>query len=174
MDLLTQIQQCAPTVHADTMRRIVQVESGFNPYAIGVVGAHLERQPRSHAEALATIRWLDGSGYNYSVGLAQINKRNLPAHGLTSVTALQACPNLRAGAAILTACFARASKTHVPAQTALRAAFSCYESGNFATGFKDGYVLKILGSVRSTYAAASVVTPPASSSAVHKKSTAID
>jgi type IV secretion system protein VirB1 len=146
MDFIRQIAECAPTVHVDTMRRIVQVESGFNPYAIGVVGAQLQRQPRSSAEALATIRWLDANGYNYSVGLAQVNQSNFRAHGLTPATALLACPNLRAGGAILTACFRRASKPSVTPQTALRAAFSCYESGNFRAGFTDGYVLKVLTS----------------------------
>ena len=150
MDFITKVAQCAPTVHVDTMRRIVQVESGFNPYAIGIVGAHLQRQPRSYAEALATIRWLDTNGYNYSVGLAQVNRYNFHAHGLTPTTALMACPNLRAGGAILTACFARASKPAVTQQAALRAALSCYESGNFLTGFRDGYVFKILGSGRQT------------------------
>lgn len=146
MDFIRQIAECAPTVHVDTMRRIVQVESGFNPYAIGVVGARLQRQPRSSAEALATIQWLDANGYNYSVGLVQVNRSNFRAHGLTPATALMACPNLRAGGAILTACFRRASKPSVAPQTALRAAFSCYESGNFRTGFTDGYVLKVLTS----------------------------
>ena len=127
------------------MRRIVQVESSFNPYAIGVVGARLQRQPRSFAEAMATIGWLDANGYNYSVGLGQVNKHNFSAYGLNASSALAACPNLRAAGAILTACFARARESyHIP-QAALRAAFSCYESGNFRTGFLDGYVLKILG-----------------------------
>ncbi len=152
MDFVAQIQQCAPTVHFDTMRRIIQVESGFNPYAVGVVGAHLQRQPRTRAEALATIRWLDASGYNYSVGLGQVNKRNFRAHGLSVETALAVCPNLRAAGEILTACYARATRAFVTPQDALRAAFSCYESGNFRTGFRDGYVLKILDSSEARFA----------------------
>lgn len=35
----------------DTMRRIVHVESSYNPYAIGVVGGRLERQPRDKGRA---------------------------------------------------------------------------------------------------------------------------
>lgn len=143
IDFDTMLQSCAPAVHASTMRRLVEVESSFNPYAIGVVGARLQRQPRSYQEALATISWLHAKGYNYSVGLAQINRYNFSTHGLTPASALLACPNLAAGAAILTDCFRRAHAQHQP-QTALRAAFSCYESGNFTTGFHDGYVRKIL------------------------------
>ena len=65
---------CAPLVHPATAQAlVVEVESGFNPHAIGVVGGALERQPRSRAEALATARRLQRSGWNFSVGLAQIN-----------------------------------------------------------------------------------------------------
>lgn len=145
MDFLMLAQQCAPTVHHDTMRRVVQVESAFNPYAIGVVGAHLARQPTSLDEAMETIHWLDRQGYNYSVGLAQVNKHNFNAHGLTAETAFEPCASLRAGSAILAQCFVRARKSALSEQAALRSALSCYESGNFITGFRDSYVLKIVG-----------------------------
>lgn len=143
IDFDVMLQSCAPAVHASTMRRLVEVESSFNPYAIGVVGARLQRQPRSYQEALATISWLHAKGYNYSVGLTQINRYNFRTHGLTPASALLACPNLAAGAAILATCFRRANLQEQP-QAALRAAFSCYESGNFTTGFRDGYVQKIV------------------------------
>jgi type IV secretion system protein VirB1 len=58
---------CAPQVHPDTARAIASVESSFNPYAIGVVGGALHRQPRTRAEALATIKALHADGWNYSV-----------------------------------------------------------------------------------------------------------
>ena len=146
IDLDAMLVRCAPTVHVTTMRRLVEIESSFNPYAIGVVGARLQRQPRSYQEALATITWLDANDFNYSVGLAQINRHNFRPHGLTPALALQACPNLAAGAAILGSCFRRASLHNAP-QAALRAAFSCYESGNFTTGFRDGYVQKIIAPI---------------------------
>ncbi|WLI91086.1 lytic transglycosylase domain-containing protein [Massilia sp. R2A-15] len=151
IDFDAMLQSCAPAVHASTMRRLVEVESSFNPYAIGVVGARLQRQPRTYQEALATIIWLHAKGYNYSVGLAQINRYNFSTHGLTPASALLACPNLAAGAAILTDCFRRANSQDQP-QAALRAAFSCYESGNFTTGFRDGYVQKIVAPQHSAVA----------------------
>ena len=77
LDFLLLAQQCAPEVHQNTLAHVVQVESGFNPLAIGVVGAHLERQPTTAGEALATARWLDSHGFNYSVGLGQVNKSKL-------------------------------------------------------------------------------------------------
>jgi hypothetical protein len=44
----------------DVMQHVVHVESSYNPYAIGVVGGKLARQPRNLAEALATVRMLEG------------------------------------------------------------------------------------------------------------------
>ena len=37
LDFMVLAQQCAPTVAPQTMAAVVQVESSFNPYAIGVV-----------------------------------------------------------------------------------------------------------------------------------------
>lgn len=144
LDVFTLAQECAPGVHADTIRRIVSVESSGNPYAIGVVGGRLDRQPRTLDEALATMRWLKANGYNFSVGLAQVNKNNFKRYGLSEETAFEPCQNLRAGGAILKECYVRALKKGVDEQTALRNAFSCYYSGNFLTGYREGYVLKVV------------------------------
>ncbi|MDM5177665.1 lytic transglycosylase domain-containing protein [Massilia sp. DJPM01] len=144
IDFVFLAQQCAPGVHVDTMQRIVRVESSFNPYAIGVVGGRLDRQPRNSGEALATAEWLEKNGYNFSMGLAQVNKRNLAKYGLTLATAFDPCRNLSAGSAILAECYQRAGKTGRSEQDALRAAFSCYYSGNFISGFRLGYVLKVV------------------------------
>ena len=43
---LALVLACAPQVNADTARALVSVESAFNPWAIGVVGGALVRQPR--------------------------------------------------------------------------------------------------------------------------------
>ncbi|MEF7616920.1 lytic transglycosylase domain-containing protein [Aquincola sp. MAHUQ-54] len=134
---------CAPQVHPDTARAIASVESGFNPYAIGVVGGRLERQPRTRAEALATIAALRQAGWNYSVGIAQINVANFGRLGLTPRTALDPCTSLTALQSVLGECYARASSTGA-AQIALRQALSCYYSGNFTTGLRHGYVHKVV------------------------------
>ncbi len=157
LDFLVLAEQCAPTVHMDTMRRIVQVESAFNPFAIGVVNGRLDRQPRTLDEAVSTAKWLEQNGFNYSVGLAQVNKANFSRYGLTLETAFEPCPNLRAGGGILTECFLRARKTPRDEQAALRAAFSCYYSGNFITGYREGYVVKVVGSDTSLAKAIPVV-----------------
>jgi type IV secretion system protein VirB1 len=128
-------------VSPEVMQHIVHVESGANPYAIGVVGGQLERQPRNLAEALATAQMLDTGGYNFSVGLAQVNRANLGRYGLDSYQkAFSACANLSAGAHILADCYTSAHGDWGKA-------FSCYYSGNFATGFRDGYVQKVYASI---------------------------
>ncbi len=84
--LLSLLLACAPLVSPATAHALVAVESAGNPYAIGVVGAQLQRQPRDRAEALATARALAADGLDFSVGLAQINVRNFRRLGLTLKT----------------------------------------------------------------------------------------
>lgn len=136
MDFIALAQECAPTVSPQTMAAIVKVESGYNPYAIGVVNGYLQKQPATLEEALATVKDLADKGYNFSVGLAQVNRYNFDKYGLTYETAFSVCDNLRAGSEILKECYVRALNKHSnDEQTALRAAFSCYYSGNFLRGF---------------------------------------
>ena len=144
---LALVLACAPQMHADTARALTHVESAFNPWAIGVVGGSLERQPRHRAEALATAKALQQAGWNFSVGLGQINVGNFTRLGLTLESAFEPCTNLRAMQTVLGECFARArtaSPYPMPDQTALHQALSCYYSGNFATGFRHGYVRKVV------------------------------
>ncbi len=147
IDLVLLVLACAPHVAQDTARALIQVESGGNPFAIGVVGGALVRQPANLPEALATVAALEAAGWNYSVGLGQINKRNFERYGLSPATAFEPCANLTAMQGILGECFSRASQRstgNTPKQIALRDAFSCYYSGNFLTGHQHGYVRKVL------------------------------
>lgn len=143
--LLTLAVACAPQVHAGTAMALVQVESSGNPWAIGVVGAQLERQPRSRREALATARALRAQGGNFSIGLAQINIHNLDGLGLTLESALEPCANLAGMQGVLVACFRRAKQQRpYDEQHALRMALSCYYSGDFTTGRRHGYVQRVV------------------------------
>jgi type IV secretion system protein VirB1 len=142
---------CAPQVHADTARALVSVESAFNPWAIGVVGGALVRQPRTRAEALATAKALQDAGWNFSVGLGQINVGNFERLGLNMESAFEPCANLAAMQTVLGECFDRASGAASKSvdQVALRQALSCYYSGNFVTGFRHGYVRKVVVAARA-------------------------
>lgn len=128
-------------VPKEVMRHVVRVESSYNPYAIGVVGGHLVRQPKTLAEALATVRMLAREGYNFSLGLAQVNRYNLRKYGLDSYQkAFQVCANVQAGSRILAECYARSGGDWGKS-------FSCYYSGDFSTGYRHGYVQKVYASM---------------------------
>ena len=161
IDLTALVLTCAPLVAQDTAHALIQVESSGNPFAIGVVGGALVRQPANISEAVATIAALEAAGWNYSAGLGQINKRNFQRLGLNPTTAFDACANLRAMQGILGDCFSRASRgpagkasNQAPKQAALRDALSCYYSGNFLTGHQHGYVDKVLAAWSSRAARA--------------------
>jgi type IV secretion system protein VirB1 len=151
---------CAPAVHASTAQALVDVESGFNPWAIGVVGGQLLRQPRHRAEALSTARALQASGWNFSVGLGQINVRNFRRLGLTLESAFDPCINLAAMQSVLTDCFGRSRARKDSAQAALQRALSCYYSGNFSTGFLHGYVHRVVTTARTASLRSPVPTTP--------------
>lgn len=138
---------CSPNVAAETVRAIVAVESGFNPLAISVVGGALERQPRHLVEAVATARALADGGWSFSVGLGQINSANFERLGLTAASAFEPCMNLAALQSVLGDCYQRASNP-ADGQPALRRALSCYYSGNFSSGLRDGYVARVVAAAR--------------------------
>jgi type IV secretion system protein VirB1 len=143
---------CAPQVHLTTAHALVAVESAFNPWAIGVVGGSLHRQPRYRTEALATAQALQATGRNFSVGLGQINLGNFQRLGLSLESAFEPCSNLAAMQTVLSECFERAQRKSPRTsgdQAALHAALSCYYSGNFTTGFRHGYVGKVVAASRN-------------------------
>ncbi|MGZ2749915.1 lytic transglycosylase domain-containing protein [Burkholderia stagnalis] len=132
-------KQCAPQVHPDLLGRVASVESSGNPFAIGVVHGHLARQPKTLAEALATVAALDAGGWNYSMGIVQVNVHNLERYGQTVQSIFDPCTNLKTGAAILTECFERARREGQA--DPVRAALSCYYSGDFLRG--TTYAMKV-------------------------------
>lgn len=136
--------QCAPAVAVSTLRALVQVESSFNPYAIGVVGGALSRQPRNLLEAISTVKRLQAQNIKFSAGMAQIYVMNWPTYRLDYESVFDPCANLRAAQGILSECYTRAAGASGDEQFALHKALSCYYSNNFVTGFKDGYVQKVV------------------------------
>ncbi|MBO9880169.1 lytic transglycosylase domain-containing protein [Xanthomonas sp. D-109] len=138
MELLSCPEMAVP---AEVMQHVVRVESSHNPFAIGVVGGRLVRQPQNLSEAVATARMLEEKGYNFSLGLGQVNRYNLIKYGLdTYEKAFRTCPNLQAASKILAECYSRSGGNWGKS-------FSCYYSGNFETGYRHGYVQKVYASI---------------------------
>lgn len=104
---------------------------------------------------MATAKQLAAKGWNFSLGLAQLNRVHLSHNQITYDQAFDACTNLQIGSKILEQCYGRAMQQGLTPQAALRQAFSCYYSGNFWRGFqseganKPSYVQKVLASVTS-------------------------
>jgi type IV secretion system protein VirB1 len=147
-DFASLARQCAPDVHPALLGRVASVESSGNPYAIGVVGGHLARQPTNLPEALATVNALDAGGWNYSMGLVQVNVHNLARYGQSAQGIFEPCTNLRTGAVILKECYARAKPHFAQAVDAVHAALSCYSSGDLARG--AAYARKVAAAVPVT------------------------
>ncbi|NYT24510.1 transglycosylase SLT domain-containing protein [Alcaligenaceae bacterium] len=137
---------CAPDIHPVTLHAVVKHESRAQQYAIGVnrKGHQLKRQPRSLEEATAAAQRLIDQGIDFDAGLGQINVRNWAWLKLDATTVFDPCRNLTAAQTVLAECYTRALPTHNDPQQALRAALSCYNTGNFRRGFTNGYVGKVL------------------------------
>lgn len=156
---------CGPlAVPEDVMAHVVHVESSRNPFAIGVVGGRLLRQPRNLGEAVATVRMLEARGYNYSIGLAQVNRVNFARFGLdTPEAGFDVCNNLAAGAKILAECLQRHDGRWGDA-------FSCYYSGNARTGYEHGYVQKVFDAMASDEPAEAIGLAPGATSRAERAS----
>lgn len=167
MDLTALIQQCAPNVGPDTIKAIMRVESNFRSHVIGfkVVGRDkrvytLTSQPKTEDEAVSWATWLYDNGYKFDAGIIQINSTNFKLLGLTPQTVFEPCANIKGGAWLLQEAYDRAVKQYGRTEAALHAAISVYQSGNFVTGFKTGYVAKVAAAAGAS--APTAVRPPMS------------
>jgi len=136
--------QCAPAVAPETLLSVVQVESRFEPLAIGVNGApRVAVTPTSVDDAVAKADALIKAGRNIDLGLAQINSKNLSWLGLSLAEVFEPCTNLRAAARILQDAYGRSDTARVGEQAALKTALSYYNTGHPGRGFTNGYVAKV-------------------------------
>lgn len=153
--------QCAPTVAPETLLSVVQVESRFEPLAIGVNGApRVFIAPTSVDDAVAKAGALIAAGRNIDLGLAQINSKNLSWLGLSLAEVFEPCTNLRAAARILQDGYARGDAVRVGEQAALKTALSYYNTGHPARGFSNGYVRKVTTAAARIVPAINGASPP--------------
>ena len=163
IDVSALVHQCTPpNVSKQTMHQLVSVESTRRPHPIGYklirreqavvdgkvvtrkVVSFLQTQPKSVGEAIEWARYLQREGFEFDAGPAQVHSTNFARYGLTAESVFDPCTNIAVGAQILTDCYARAYARFRNEGRALTAAISCYQSGNFETGFSTGYVKKVL------------------------------
>lgn len=152
------VRRCAPSVHPTTMEAIIKTESKGHAFALADAGpVHLPWSERKHLvrsyfessveSATKRATELVAAGHTVSLGLAQINNRNLAALGLSIREVFDPCTNIGAGAKILTDFYQRASAIMGEGDQALRAAISAYYSGDWSRGQTEGYVATVLRNV---------------------------
>jgi type IV secretion system protein VirB1 len=185
-DLGMLMQQCAPSVHPATLSRIIRTESGGQLFALADAGpAHLPWSvrkgmvrsyfPASKPDATEIVNSLLKAGHLVSIGLTQVNNRNLSRLGLSVGDVLDPCTNLRAGAQILTEFYQAALPRYAgDSQKALVAAISAYNTGDFVAGIANGYVRQVLGTGAAPVpalraGAARAVAPPVSGKLLEAK-----
>jgi len=145
---------CAPDVAPQTVQEIIRVESSGNPLAINVNRLPgQERAPRPpipetpEQAARIALQYIE-AGHTVDMGLMQINSANLEWLGIEQ-DSLQAlftpCANIQAGATILSESYERAVQEFGQGESALQAALSAYNTGNFSSGFSNGYVARYYG-----------------------------
>ena len=150
-ELYAFIARCAPTVHPETMAAVISTESRGHQFAIADAGpVRLPWSQRKHMvrsfylnsaeEAVAKATELIAKGHTVSLGLSQINDRNLKRLNLSIRDVFNPCTNIAAGGQILTQFYQKALREFGPGTRALRAALSGYNSGNWVRGEQDGYV----------------------------------
>lgn len=146
--LVALARACAPDVAPETVLAVIGVESGGHPLALNVNGAPGGPQSvraGSVREAVALARAAIAEGHSVDLGLMQVNSRNLAILGVALEEVLDPCTNVRAGARILLDGYVAAARRHGEGQAALRAALSAYNTGDFARGFRNGYVARYYG-----------------------------
>ena len=165
--ILALASQCAPSVAPETVRAIIQTESGGDPFALNVNGGRQPARQSNAADAAATARRFVAAGYSVDLGLGQINSRNMRWLGLTWDTVFDPCTNVAALGRVLTANYNSAKAGRDP-QAALRVAISMYNTGSQTHGFRNGYVAKVVGnsgvadtgvSYATTFPAVAVAAP---------------
>ncbi len=132
--LAAYFSMCAPSVAPDTMRAIVAVESGGNPYALNDNTAHRSYAPQTEQQARTIVLRLLAQGHSVDVGLAQVNSGNFTALHVDATRMLEPCANLTVASRILANDYARALTVSSNQHDALWRAISAYNTGSLFAG----------------------------------------
>jgi len=153
----TLAESCGANVPVSTLEAIARTESALYPYALSVNRPHqlalrngrnrgtitLERQPKSKEEAIAWTNWFLAHGVSVSVGLLQVSSEHVKALHLTVEQLFEPCPNVWAGATLLSLNYAAIARVQGEGLRALNTALSYYNSGTAWLGFRNGYVSQV-------------------------------
>ena len=130
--------RCAAGVHPDTLAPVIQTESRFALYSLGInrdgrsIGS---RRFASKPEAVVAVERLLAAGItNLDLGPAQISWKagHLQRRGLSPADAFEPCSALRIANDVLADCWTRAPAREEQAR--LDETLSCYNTGGFRRG----------------------------------------
>ena len=145
MNLSNYIHRCAPYIAKNTMMAIIKTESRGNPLMIGLNrGYRLIYQPHNLSQANKWVDYLERHGYNFDVGIAQVNISNIHRYGYTARDALDPCLNIKLSGHILLRHYTYALPVSKTKQEALLKSISAYNTGSYRKGFDNGYVKRVL------------------------------
>ena len=148
------VARCAPNAPYTTIGAIIAHESGGRTTAFALDKPHtlarlyghaqgviaLQRQPVNSAELASWARYLLAHGWQVDIGLMQVSTTHLEAFSLTIEQLVEPCTNIRVGWAIFEALYRDASLRYGVGQVALLHAISAYNTGDYESGFMNGYV----------------------------------
>lgn len=132
---------CAKAENLPTLKKVIQHESNGYQYAVGINSKNIKltRSPKNEDEAYRLVRWLEKKGVSFDLGYGQINSANLAKQGYTGDRlrkAFDACENIKMSDLYYSDCLERSSGN-------IDKALSCYNTGDFQSGFSNGYVAKV-------------------------------
>jgi type IV secretion system protein VirB1 len=166
VDLDALQSRCLPEAPKSTLRAIVQVESGGNPNAMQIDfpkallkqwklpggTLRLKRQPTNQQETLEWLAYFQRSHVFVDLGLMQVSTAEAQRRGISPMSLLDPCTNLRVGWQILEDVYAIETRTSGPGQTALDHAISRYNTGDPQQGIDNGYLTRVLRAVEQPHA----------------------
>lgn len=146
IDVSPYLKECSPNVAANTMLAIIKTESNSFPWSIGlnIKGKRLFSQPANFNQAVKWVNYLEQNKYNFDVGLAQVNIKNIHKFGYKAQDLLDPCTNLKVSSSILHKNYNQARLNSSNSYEALLKALSAYNTGNYSSGFTNGYVNKVI------------------------------
>jgi type IV secretion system protein VirB1 len=135
------IRVCAPDVGYNTMKALVVLESGNNPWVIRDNTTKQAFILSSKEETVSKATKLIDQAHNIDIGLAQINSSNLNKLNLSVQQIADPCTNLMASSTILRNFYSQAVKRFFDKQQAVLHTLSAYNTGSFYRGL--AYAKKI-------------------------------
>lgn len=135
------LAECAKAENQPTLKKVIQHESGGYQFAVGINSKRIQltRTPKNEDEAYRLVRWLEKKGVSFDLGYGQINSANLAKLGYTGENlrkAFDACENIKMSDLYYSDCLERSNGD-------IDKALSCYNTGDFQSGFNNGYVAKV-------------------------------